>query len=222
MMKRILFTLYVFLLMTLNLFSAEPVLKADFWLIPETGGEFQQERKTYSLEDLYRKILSEAQYVFSGLLYGFSFTYVPQDNARNVNEKFVLSPLHQIEMGDPALKTTETWRDKQKQFITLEYYLAPHQREYLEAWDSNTIPTVRGVGTGSLYAGYRGKITSMEEAVKNGVREYLRARHYQKPKEIKGEIVFWDDPQLIPTAGTYKSEIDFKLLVLDIKKYVSY
>ncbi|MFQ3621364.1 MAG: hypothetical protein SNJ78_10540, partial [Spirochaetales bacterium] len=45
-------------------------------------------------EELYERILEEARYVFSGMVYGFVFSYTPSDKARRVEEEFLLEPYH--------------------------------------------------------------------------------------------------------------------------------
>jgi hypothetical protein len=209
--------------MITDIFSlSTPYLSADFWFIPEKGGEFDPVKESYSDRDIFLKVLEEARYVFSGMLYGYTFAYIPSDAARNVDESFSIELLHNIKMGDPSLKAVETWESEYKHYITLEYNLAPFQSEFLNSWNSNTIPIVTGSGEGSFYTGLEGKLESIKTSIKNGIRNYLRTRRYNKPKEIKGAVLLWNPPIIQTRSGKYAAEVTFKLLVDEIEDYTAY
>ncbi len=55
-----------------------------------------------------KTLLEQARVLLSGMVYGWSFSYIPGDKARRVEESFVLTPLAQIPWGSPRLRVTET------------------------------------------------------------------------------------------------------------------
>ncbi|MEW5816327.1 MAG: hypothetical protein AB1798_13130, partial [Spirochaetota bacterium] len=61
---------------------------------------------TYPLtrEAALKQILEEAQFVFSGMMYGFKFQYTPSDKTRRVDEIYFVEPVSQIPWGDKGLK----------------------------------------------------------------------------------------------------------------------
>lgn len=218
------FSIFLFCcLIITDIFSlSTPYLSADFWFIPEKGGEFDPVKKSYSERDILFKVFDEARFVFSGMLYGFTFSYTPSDAARNVSESYNIELLHEIELGDPSLNAVETWESQYKHYITLEYKLAPFQSEFLNAWNSNTIPVVTGTGEGSFYTGLEGKLESIKISIKNGIRNYLRVRRYNKPKQIKGRALLWEPPAIRTRSGKFIADVNFKLLVDEIEDYTTY
>ena len=89
------------------------------------------------------------------------------------------------------------------------------------AWQSNTVPTAAGVGGSSLFAAPapEGKRRSLEEALKQAVRNHLRPVVFNKPREVRGELLLWQAPQVIVDSGQYLSRVDVKLRVQEIRPY---
>ena len=65
----------------------EPLLAGEFWVELSPFVETEEE---YPLPEdkAYRRLLEEASFVFSGMIYGFDFTYTPFDKSRKVDEIF--------------------------------------------------------------------------------------------------------------------------------------
>jgi hypothetical protein len=168
------------------------------------------------------RVLEEARIVVSGMLYGYRVEYTPLDRARQVNERFVVEPIARIEKGDPRLRTLDTRIEDGRFYARFRYDMAEHQVMRRASWKSNTIPSVMAVGTVPLYEGYRGKFASFEEAIKQGLRNYLRPREYNKPREIVADVLFLEPPGTMINAGGYHAKVRMKLRIEEVVPYGAY
>jgi hypothetical protein len=221
-------------------FSALPLLLLVSLLLPaEAGayedpphritGEFWAELEPVSLEgaqygppsreEQIRAMLEEARFVFSGIVYGFSFVYTPSDNTRRVEEVFTVEPAAEIPRGTPRLEVRQTYTSEGKVYALIDYHLEEFERYRLEAWKKNTTPRISGRGEGVYFSGPEEKITAHKNAVKSAVREYLRKQTYNKPKEAAGRFVFTEAPRVFAEGGRYVSAVDIKLLLDKLTPY---
>lgn len=173
-------------------------------------------------KEAVRRVLEEARIVLSAMLYGFEVRYTPPDTEREVEEYFKVDPVAKIKEGDPRLRTLDTRTSEGRFYVRFRYNMAEHQIRRRSAWESNTIPSVTAEGTTPLYKGYRGKFDSFEEAIKQGLRAYLRPREYNKPREIVATVLFRDPPRTWITAGGYHSKVSMKLRIEEVLPYGAY
>ena len=209
------------LIVTANTTAQTDIIHLNVWselepLIAESS-EFP-----LSIETAVEKALEEARIFFSAMIYGYRFTYTPYDKTRGVKEWFDLSPLSEIKWGDPNLKALYTDKKGDRLYTKLAYHMERFQAARRTSWGSNTRPSSSGRGNFSLLEGTSAKLSSFKEAVKQAVREYARKRVYNKPKEITGEILLWDEPKTIITAGTYSTAVRIKLFINKLTPYRIY
>ncbi len=166
-----------------------------------------------------REMLEEARIILSSMIYGYSFSYIPQDNARGVEDWFVLEPIEEIDWGDPQLEILQYERIENRVFCKILYNLSEYQFARRSSWYSNTIPYTTGQGQEDYFIGQSAKLSSINDAIKEAIRNYARARITNKPREITGELLVWDAPYTIISSGTYTSTVKIKLLIIDVIPY---
>lgn len=167
-------------------------------------------------------LLEDARFVLSGMIYGFHFSYTPSDNSREVEEEFSLEPIAVIPWGDPALSVVGTREAEGEFYVRIRYRFYDYQHPWITLWRSSSLPVLGGEGEASFTEGYSAKRTSIENAVKNSIREFFRARIYNKPKEIKGEVVFTRPPRTRIRAGAYKTDVRLTLRSEEVIPYQFY
>ncbi|MCL2705170.1 MAG: hypothetical protein FWE72_03070 [Spirochaetaceae bacterium] len=201
-----------------------PVFNNEFWFFAENSPVFyviekdQDEQK----EDMNKKIkdlLDEAVFVYSGMIYGFTFTYTPSDQKRGVKEEFSIVPTATIQYGDPAMSVKATRKEKAKTFVRLEYRCENHHQSWLSYWNSSTFPVIGGSGTSFASEGAASRIEAMEQAVKESVRTYMRGRIHNKPRSITGNFVFKEVPVIKQAAGLYTASVKIKIDIMNIETY---
>ncbi len=199
--------------------SSAEYLEGEFWVELEPFVSAEGDEYPLSRETALRRLLEEARYSFSGMVYGFTFEYVPSDRSRQVEERFVLRPLAEIPWGDRALKVRETRVQDTRLYARIRYDLAEFQVLRLAGWDSNTIPVDRGEGRKNLFLGYREKLRAVEDAVRNGILGHLRARHFNRPREAKGDVLLTAVPRVSIREGAYEAVVGIRLVVRDLEPY---
>jgi hypothetical protein len=170
----------------------------------------------------YRQLFEEARLIFSGMIYGYSFTYVPLDKTRRVPELLDIKPIAEIPAGDKNLRYVSGDIADNRLYGRFTYTLAGFQSARLESWRTIAVPAEIGRGEGKVYAGAEGKKASREQAIKEALRNYLRPRVFNKPREIRGEAVFLESPIMSLQAGTYRSTVKVKINVKEIVPYSVY
>jgi hypothetical protein len=179
----------------------------------------EEEEYPETPESIHRKLLEEARILFSAMIYGFSFTYTPSDNKRGVEELFILSLNAEIQWGDPNLKVISSEIRDNRLYCKIIYSLTDAQNLRRISWNSNVIPTAGGEGGADYFQGYVSKMESIKAAIREAIRNYVRLRVFNKPKEIAGEILLLEEPYTIIQSGQYVSSVKIKLLLKEIEAY---
>lgn len=223
MLKKIISILFFFLILQ-GSFALDNLIVIDTWYeieqysawdnyeIPEADFSEQGETQIHNL-------LEEARIIISAMVYGYSFTYIPQDNARGVNDSFELDPIEEIKWGDPGLEILNCERVENKVVCKILYNLSDYQVSRRTSWYTNSIPYSTGTGRENYFLGFSAKLSSVKNSIKEAIRNYTRARVENKPREIKGEVMIWDAPYTIINEGNYTSTVKIKLLLLEIIPY---
>ena len=90
------------------------------------------------------RLLDEAVFVLSGMVYGFRFDYAPSDPTRRVAEQFELEPYAEIVRGDPRLEVFQTWVEDSRLYARIFYTLDEQQRGWYRGWTSAAMPRRAG------------------------------------------------------------------------------
>ncbi len=166
-----------------------------------------------------KSLLDDAQALFSGMVYGWTFTYVPGDRARHVTESFTLTPLALIPRGTPRMRVLEARIVDTRLEARFVYALDDEEAQRRAAWESNTALLSTGTGSASVMGGPAARGDSLRDAIRDAIRLALDQRYLNKPREIRGEVVLWEDPTVIVRAGTWTTIAKVKLLLREIIPY---
>jgi hypothetical protein len=166
-----------------------------------------------------KDLLEEGRELFSGMIYGWTFTYIPGDLSRRVQESFTLTAVAEIQWGSPQLSVQETEIAEERLWARISYRLSPEESQRRTAWGSNTAAMSTGRGTASVMGGPAAKRDSLRQAIRDAIRLSLDTRYVNKPREITGEVVLWDDPLTFVASGTYTTSAKVKVLVRELIPY---
>jgi hypothetical protein len=166
-----------------------------------------------------KNLLEEGRMLVSGMIFGWDFSYTPSDKARRVEEDFVLTPVASVPWGSPRLHVTETEVSNTRLWARISYTLDEQESHRRAAWDSNTAALSTGQGAADLQLGDAAREKALERAIRDAIRRSLDTRYLNKPREITGEVVLWDDPTMIVRSGTYTTTATVKLVVRDLIPY---
>lgn len=166
-----------------------------------------------------KNLLDNAQALISGMVYGWTFTYIPGDLSRHVTESFVLTPIAVIPRGTPRMRVLQTEVDDTRLWAQVVYTMTDDEIRRRAAWDSNTAAMSTGQGTAGVLAGPDARAQSLRDAIRDAIRRALDARYVNKPREITGEVVLWDDPDVLLRAGSWVTSAKIKLVVRELEPY---
>lgn len=179
--------------------------------------------ESFTKEELFHKILEEARYVLSGMVYGFTFSYTPYDRSRKVEEEFLLEPYQWIQRGDPNLSVEAVRVEGTRVYVRVRYALRDFQEAWYQGLRSNVMPAVSGFGEAPFYQGPEGRMKAVQEGIKNAIREYARTVMYNKPQNLKGLVVLDAAPRMMMDSGLYKAVVNRAILRLEeVKRYRMY
>ncbi len=215
----------LFLLIVLGspsgLFAADGFFVAEVWVeldpIVADGTE-----RPLSRDVAMQRLLREVQYVVSGMVYGYRFTYVPSDPDRKVTEAFELEPYGRIAWGDPRLAVLQTWIEESRLYARVSYEVAPEQQGWYEAWHSSANARSSGVGSTTLFRGPEQKMEAVSDGVRAAVREHVRAAEFTRPQKIVGAALLASYPELGIVRGNYEASVDILLQIDRIDRYRAY
>ena len=239
---------YLFLLLFITSYAALgaqerdlPVYNNEFWFFGEAEPLFSLSEDKLSSEkraagssagssvgssvgrnaakEKIKEVLEEAVFVYSGMIYGFNFSYTPGDIRRGIDEIFEITPAAVIKAGDPALSARKTRRDGAKTYIQIEYRCVDSQWNWISYWRSSTFPLAGGTAEGSALPGIEGRKEAVSASVKETIRSFMRGRIHNKPRSITGSFVFEEPPVITYMAGLYSASVKIRLEIRDIESY---
>ena len=164
-------------------------------------------------------LLEQARLILGGMIYGYRFVYTPSDRARRVADRFEMTPLGQVQWGDPRLTVAWVRRQEHRLSARIVYELAEFQSARRRAWSTNSLPTAAGRGDQSLFSGTQARQSSLANAIEQAVRDHARGRIDNKPRELRGEAVIWEPPYTVVGAGAYVTTVKIKLRIDDMVPY---
>jgi hypothetical protein len=175
---------------------------------PDTGAE--------------ERLLREAQYVLSGMIFGWDFVYTPEYADRGVARYFELDPLGEIAWGDPRLVLRDL-RDSRNRDSAIhgqiDFSLSATDLQRLRAWRAMDTERSGGMARAPLQEGYQAKISAMEEAIHQAIRDYLRGTTFNRPREVVGSVVLDRPPRMRTVSGSYEAQVRVLIRVDEVLEY---
>ena len=201
----------------------EDVLQLELWLpiapIPEGGLSQPKVEKNAP-----QKLLKEARWLISGMIFGWKVVYVPLDTARQVAEILEVKPLGAIPWGDPGLQVTKTWSDfdNNRFYASFLFTLTNAEKDLRSRWAAVELQTAGGrgewVGTDTV----AGREKAFDQAVKASLRNALRPEVYNKPARIEAEILLLHPPLFGSAGGRIFCTADFRSYLTLVRPYAAY
>ena len=199
----------------------DPILVVELWSeldpIVADGGERPVPR-----EVAIGRLLDEAIFVFSGMVYGFEFSYAPAAPDRGIEEEFELEPYATIVRGDPRLEVFQTWVEADRLYARITYEVDPQQEDWYRGWKSAANPRSRGVGSAQFIRGPAVKPDATRDAIRMAIRNHARTLELNRPRLITGAVVITDAPRVVVREGSYEATVRVVLQIDSIERYELY
>ena len=174
-----------------------------------------------------RRALDEAAMFFSAMIYGWSFDYEVGERARQIAEVLELTPVAQIQAGDPGLKVTETEIRDMRLRVWMDYHLSDAQQSRMLLWRGGTVRNAQAIGYGpSIIDEYPGwlelKKKALEDAARAALRAMLRGSERNRPKEASGFISLAAFPRYYIESGRWAVAARFRVQIVQIIPFSAY
>lgn len=148
---------------------------------------------------------------FSGIIYGFDFSYQPSDKARQVQEIFTLEPVYQIPWGDRGLEYLGAIEEERRIEIRFRYHTKDYEIARLQGWYGSSFPGSSARGASADHGDLRSREESLKAAVKEAIRSYFRTVIFNKPREITGRVALREMPRSFPDGGQIHSFVNITI-----------
>lgn len=168
------------------------------------------------------RLLDEAVFILSGMVYGFRFVYAPSDPTRRVAEQFELEPYAEIVRGDPRLEVFQTWVQDSRLYARIFYTLDEQQRGWYRGWTSAANASASGTGVAPFIAGPAAKPRAARDAIRMAIRNHARGLEFNRPRRISGAVLVSDAPRTVVRDGNYETRISVLLQIDSIVRYENY
>ncbi len=203
------------------------MLRAEFWAesephpaLPESVGDAKPGPSVP--DEVVRQLLSEARRVFSAMVWGFEFVYVPYDKARGVAEIFEVKPLGEIPWGDPRLSASGIRAAGTQLRAYVEYRPDAAGASRWRAWRDATCESAQGRGAAPLSGGAGSRIAASDHAAREALRALLRPIVKNKPREIRGVFAYGEAPRIVASGGSYVATLRILVRVEEVRGYPAY
>jgi hypothetical protein len=168
-----------------------------------------------------RRALEEAAFLYSAMIYGWTFYYEVGERARQIEEILELHPVHQIQFGDPALKVTDTEIKDMRFRVWTDYHLTSRQQSRMQAWRTGTIRNAQAIGYSpssiDVYPGWLIlKMSALEDAARAALRAMLRSSERNRPKEVTGIICIASFPRFFIEGSRWAASARFRVQINEI------
>jgi hypothetical protein len=204
----------------LNAQTPEPPAPYDGVVTIEVWSDL--DRIIHGESPIEERLLREVQYTLSGMIYGWEYVYTPQFPARGVERRFELTPIAGIPWGDPRLTLRNLRDDRTVLYGQVDFALSESDRARISAWRSMSTERSAGIGSAPLLQGYPSKITAIEEAIHQAIRDYLRSITFNPPREVRGRVVLERQPRIRTVSGTWEAQVRVLLVVDERIEYVAF
>ena len=196
--------------------------RAPVWVFLETvPGSLSVEQQKAKLPPV-QELDTMARFVMGGMIYGWKFIYTPSDLSRKVDEYFEISPIKEIEKGDPRLTISELKAEYPRLSCTAIFTLDDSLKRWDLYWASVLFKSANGRGYAERTEEVEGIRKAYSDAVRDAVRSYARKLEKNKPKEIRGEVQLRDDPRLFTDGGKFVADIKVFINMQELIPYTTF
>ena len=155
-------------------------------------------------------LLEDARWIFSAMIYGLRITWRPPAASMGVQEALDIAPIALIPRGDPNLSVVQVTEDEGLIHVLLEYSPAASQRRRREGWLGQGYPGSSGSGSAAM-DNAAPRRTAIERAAVQALRARLRAREYNRPREIRARAALAAFPRIGLSAGRIRADVSIKI-----------
>jgi hypothetical protein len=195
--------------------NAEPV-----WAVL-SGEDDSASKAPYPLSrrDTRLTALNAAIGYFSGMIYGWEYTYAVGEKARNVEDGFDWVPLGELPFGDARMTPTDFSQEEAIYRLWADYEMDNAQAARRGAWTGGQLRTLNARGRAELGQDQQ---DALRDAAKQAVRSVARGIERERPRIVRGRIALAKFPVITIADGEWAASAQFFIEIQEIQKYQGY
>jgi hypothetical protein len=201
--------------------ARSPDLRVEFWAdaeaVPQEGDPWPIDEATQ-----LRRLRGEAAYVFAGMTAGFEFEWSPADKTRAIAESFALTPESSIQADEPRLTVEPARKVGGDLYAYARYSPSSLESLSLESYGREPWQSAQGVGKIDFIRGAAGRRAAYEDAARDAVSNLLRILSPNKPRRVRGRLVFAEAPRVALAGGFYTVRLKARIDVTEVLPYEVY
>jgi hypothetical protein len=201
--------------------SDKGLLRSEFWADVEPVAAVGEEWPVTPKEARSR-ILSEAAWVFGGMIWGFEFSYTPYDRTRALEERFDIVPIETLSADAPSLAPGARTKVSNEIHSFVEYRPEAVLVSLMEDYASEPWKGAQGIGRADMDLGVKGRREAYKDGLRAALRSLLQDIEPNKPRLVRGRVVFDRPPTLAIIGGYYTAQVRVRAMVIEVIPYKIY
>jgi hypothetical protein len=195
--------------------NPEPVWTA----MAERDGSAERGKYPLSRRDMRLEALAAASGYFSGMIYGWEYTYAVGEKARNVEDGFEWRPLGELPFGDARMTSADSAEEGAIYRLWADYELDGAQAARRGAWMGDQLRALNARGSAGLD---KEQQDALRDAAKQAVRSLVRGIERERPRVVHGRIALAKFPVITIAGGEWAASAQFFVEIREIEKYKGY
>lgn len=199
--------------------ASSGLLRAEFWAeaepVPGVGDEWP-----VSADTARGRLLDEAAWVFSGMVWGFDFRYSPYDKTRGIKERFDLEPIHSLDAGLLEAGKLSSGKGSYRAYVSFQ--IDPSLASLVTSYGHQPWSDSQGTGRADIGGGEKARRQAYGDALRLAVRGYLQGLEPNKPRLVRGRVVLGAVPSLAVIEGFYTAQVRARVMVIEVVPYTVY
>ncbi len=201
--------------------AGKELLRAEFWAdiepVAGVGDEWPVGPQT-----LRSRVLDESAWVFGGMVWGFEFRYAPFDKTRAIQERFDLAPIQSLDAKELSLAPGARMSTPDAFYSFVEYAPDASLLSLMESYAYDPWKGAQGIGKADMSQGVKGRRAAYVDALRAAVRSLLQGLEPNKPRLVRGRVVFDRPPSMAIIGGSYTAQVRARAMVIEVIPYKVY
>lgn len=198
--------------------AGKELLRSEFWAevqpVAGVGDEWP-----VSPETLRARILAEAAWVYGGMIWGFDFRYTPYDKTRALDERFDIEPIQSLPPEAMRLAPGARASPPDALYSFVEYSPDPSLLSLMGDYANKPWKGAQGIGKADMNLGIKGRRAAYVEGLRLSVRGLLQGLEPNKPRLVRGRVVFDRPPSMAIIGGFYTAQVRARAMVIEVIPY---
>ena len=195
----------------------QPTLSGLFWVrnYEMKDGGFSDETTE---EEIAIMITNQASSWFSAMINGYAFSFEPMSYRNGVQQKFEIKPLGKIETSRLSFELLNQTNEKTEYLY--RYKCNKTEQRKRAIWQSTKFKSSSGRGESSIFNGYSAREEAVNNAIKSGLINYFKEKLINKPRQIKGTLIFIETPRIFFNKGHLFADVNILIEEREVQDYL--